>query len=416
MLPTLFYIPDRIVGLPVFGWGLLLAAVAALAVVSLAMQIRRNGLGGEFFGNAALFGVLGFVVVVFLPSLVEPGFGLPIRGYGVFLLLAAAAAVYVGRILAAREGFDPELFTTMAFWLFAAGVAGGRLFYVIQYWDAYPKENFAAFLAQAANFAQGGLVVFGGVIGAAGALVVFCRLHKLPLLDVADAIAPSTMLAQSIGRIGCFLSGCCFAGACTQPWAVTFPYGSPVFQRQIDTAALEVGGLAFDGDADGVVVKNVAPDSPAASAGLQPGDVIHSIDWRPVQSASEALARLAEDAQYDGEAHLSLSPTENVTLKLKPERSNPVHPVQLYSAIDAALLFAVLWFLHPLRKHSGQVAGAMLACHAVSRFVLETIRIDEAAALGTQLTISQNLSIVMFIGGVLLWLLGPTAKPGRPAN
>ena len=72
---------------------------------------------------------------------------------------------------------------------------------------------------------KGGLVFYGGLIGAAVACILYTRLKQLPLWKVADIMAPSIALGYVFGRIGCLMNGCCYGRACNMPWAITFPAG-----------------------------------------------------------------------------------------------------------------------------------------------------------------------------------------------
>ena len=100
MLQTLFYIPGELFGLPVFGFGLLLGVSAVASVVLLAWQYRRSGFGADFAGYAQVLAVLAAAIVFVLPAICDPR-GLPIRGYGMMMLLAVVSgmglAVYRAR-------------------------------------------------------------------------------------------------------------------------------------------------------------------------------------------------------------------------------------------------------------------------------------------------------------------------------
>jgi phosphatidylglycerol:prolipoprotein diacylglycerol transferase len=84
-------------------------------------------------------------------------------------------------------------------------------------------------------------------------------------------------------------------------------------------------------------------------------------------------------------------------------RAAPIHPTQVYSAIDAFLLFFVLLAYEPFQRRAGELLALMLTLHPISRFLLEVIRIDEASMFGTGLSISQLISIVAFAGALVLW-------------
>ena len=80
------------------------------------------------------------------------------------------------------------------------------------------------------DFRSGGLVFYGGFIGAALAVILYTRIHgSQPLWKIADAFAPSVPLGHALGRLGCLMYGCCFGATCDLPWAIQFPAHSPAF-------------------------------------------------------------------------------------------------------------------------------------------------------------------------------------------
>ena len=68
--------------------------------------------------------------------------------------------------------------------------------------------------------------LYGGVMLALIGTIVYCRIRKIPLLDIFDYFAPAYALGLVFGRIGCFLNGCCFGTPSDLPWAIAFPPGS----------------------------------------------------------------------------------------------------------------------------------------------------------------------------------------------
>ena len=113
-------------------------------------------------------------------------------------------------------------------WIFLGGILGAKLWWVIQYGDA-SDWRYLQFIV------TGGLVFFGGLFGGIVAAIVYLRLLKIPVIFAADVIAPFMALAHGIGRIGCFLNGCCW-GALTKfdyPWAVQFPKGSSPYRNHV---------------------------------------------------------------------------------------------------------------------------------------------------------------------------------------
>jgi phosphatidylglycerol:prolipoprotein diacylglycerol transferase len=153
------------------------------------------------------------------------------------------------------------------------------------------------------------------------------------------------------------------------------------------------------------VVARVEANSPAARAGVTAGDVIADINGRPTATLDEAAVALVEVVA----AHQSLTVrmTSGRTLVLPaaefPARSRPVHPTQIYSAVNAALLCWFLWSYYPFRRRDGEVIALLLTIYPVTRFLLEILRTDESPVFGTGLSISQNISLAVFVGAVGLW-------------
>ena len=126
--------------------------------------------------------------------------GLPVRGYGVMLLAGIVAGVGMAMYRARQGGLDPEVIISLAIWMVICGVIGARLFYVIEYWE----QNFAGkslrdTLLEIVNVPEGGLVIYGGFIGAAVGFIMFIRKHRLPLLAMADLVAPSMAIGLALG-------------------------------------------------------------------------------------------------------------------------------------------------------------------------------------------------------------------------
>ena len=150
--------------------------------------------------------------------------GLPIRSYGVMVLLGVLSGVWLATHRARRMGVDPDKILSLATRMFFFGFLGARLFYVIEFWDdQFAHNNLRQTLIAIINFTEGGLVVYGSLIGALLAAWLYLRRQKLPILAISDLIAPSLLLGLAFGRIGCLLNGCCFGSICDTPLAITFP-------------------------------------------------------------------------------------------------------------------------------------------------------------------------------------------------
>src|SRR5205823_8254718 len=82
--------------------------------------------------------------------------------------------------------------------------------------------------------------------------------------------------------------------------------------------------------------------------------------------------------------------------------SLPVHPTQLYSAIDGLVLLFLLSAYYPLRRRDGEVMALLMVTYPVTRFLVEYLRNDERVFFAG-LTISQNLSVLVLFAGLLFW-------------
>ncbi len=141
MRQTLFHIPETLLGYPLFGFGLLLAVWAVVGVVLMAWLCRRQGWNADTRGYAMLLLILGFVIWAVLPRIVEPGFGLPIRGYGTMLLAGFLAGSGLVAWRGYRLGIDPDVTITLIFWGFIPGIIGARIYFVATHWDVVRRRD-----------------------------------------------------------------------------------------------------------------------------------------------------------------------------------------------------------------------------------------------------------------------------------
>ena len=138
-----------------------------------------------------------------LASIPSPGSGvldlgpLQIHAYGITLLVAIAACVWLTGTRWVRRGGDWDLIFRVAVWGVAAGIVGARAYHVLTSWDQVPDEWWGPFAIW-----EGGLSVWGGIgLGTiVGAIVV--RRSGESVRALMDAVAPGLLLAQAIGRIG----------------------------------------------------------------------------------------------------------------------------------------------------------------------------------------------------------------------
>ena len=175
-----------------------------------------------------------------------PGLGLPVYGYGLMLVIGVWAAVELGRALANRNGLNGDDFWTIGLLALAGGVFGARLSHIFENLDTYTDSSRSVWanLKAAANLSNGGLTFYGGFIFATIVLISYAKWKKIPLRLGMDIVAPCLMVGLAFGRVGCLLNGCCWGDTCSPdrvPWAITFPYASPPYSGQFADGHLHVG-------------------------------------------------------------------------------------------------------------------------------------------------------------------------------
>jgi phosphatidylglycerol:prolipoprotein diacylglycerol transferase len=207
-----------------------------------------------------------------------------------------------------------ERIADIVIWIMVGAILGARIVYVATYW----KDEFAGQpLSEIFMIQHGGLVYYGGLIGATIAGVIYIRWKKLPLWKTADVLAPSIALGNVFGRIGCLLNGCCYGRACSLPWAIQFPADNP----------------------------------------LHP-------------------------------------PT------------TPVHPTEIYDALDNFILYLLLAWLFRRKKFDGQIFATYLIGYAIIRTIMEYFRGDYPPdQIHYGLTPGELISIPIFIAGLVLGIV-----------
>lgn len=169
--------------------------------------------------------------------------------YGLMTALGYAAASFYLLPRAKKIKIDADTFWNIIFILFVGALLGAKLLFIIVSWP----ELGATLAEKVANIVKDfryGFVFFGGVILAVGAVIWYLRRKKLPVLKTADCLIVGLPLGHALGRIGCFLAGCCYGKPTTLPWGVKFtdPHalvpahllGVPLHPTQLYEAALNL--------------------------------------------------------------------------------------------------------------------------------------------------------------------------------
>jgi phosphatidylglycerol:prolipoprotein diacylglycerol transferase len=407
MRQTLFYWPHETAGFPWFGafsWATLILVL--IAVIQLAVAKNAQARSAVIQSNAFTWGIAFLAIAFLLPRIEfrieDTPIGLPIRGYGVFLMVGVIAGSYVALKRCEARGIARDAFLSLATWTVAAGIVGARLFYIIQYWSELPGQTLSQKLWTVLQVTEGGLVVYGSVIGGLIVIVVWTIRYKLPVLVVADAVTPAFFLGLMFGRLGCLMNGCCYGGVCEMPLpTVRFPSGSPVYMEQLDSG--RILGLVTE---KGVVTKVTSP-SWAENNGVQPSATFGGVQARLVAGPTpiEPLA----NPQFDAVVNLD-GKTRVVSASDLPERAIPVHPSQVYASIGGLILFLWTMSLSSLASRTGYLFSLGLIAYGFVRILEELIRVDEGGQFGTSLSIATWISLAGILGGIAL-LVSLRSKP-----
>ena len=139
--------------------------------------------------------------------------------YGLLIALGVLLAVlYAGR-QEARLGLPRDTAVDVVLWAVPPGIIGARLYYVAFTWERYASDPLSVLYIW-----EGGLAIYGGIIGGVLGILLYAKRKKLPLPTLTDMVVPAVILAQAIGRWGNFFNGEAYGRAVTDSALQFFPY------------------------------------------------------------------------------------------------------------------------------------------------------------------------------------------------
>ena len=342
--------------------------------------------------------------------------GLPVYGFGMMLFLAFLVCTWLAGRRALREGIRKETIQDLAVWLFVGGLLGARITYLL---NEQPRPDLLTFLKKLPQIWEGGIVFYGSVLGGLAAYIVayvlIYRKQGLSTRRLLDALAPSICLGLALGRIGCFLNGCCYGGVCSAEHAgitpVTFPLSAPARDVLVDAGLQTVAGFSVvpepQGRRDGALVEEVDPASPAYEHGLRPGMVITHVNDNEIQSRFDLDKWLGSLSSWKrGESRLDLtfvsSPEEEGTTITIYPRTLGLYPTQVYETVSMVLLMLLLMAYYPFRHNPGQVCAVLMVGYGVHRYLNEILR-DDPRPEGLESYGSMFLVVAGFSMWTWLW-------------
>ena len=144
-----------------------------------------------------------------------------IYSYGLMLGIAFFTANILITQELKRQGKNTAIATGVTMIALVAGVAGAKLFHVLENWNEFLRTPAATM------FSSGGLTWYGGFLGATLAIFVYLRRKKMTMISFADIAAPALAIGYGFGRVGCQLAGDGdYGGPTDLPWAMTYPKGT----------------------------------------------------------------------------------------------------------------------------------------------------------------------------------------------
>jgi len=240
-------------------------------------------------------------------------FGIELYSYGLFVAFGFLAAFFY--ISAGAKKSKPPLIAqdvlqNLFLYLVLSAILGARILYVLINLKTYAHAPLDVF-----KIWEGGLVYYGGFVCAVAFVAFYLKKHKVPVLKFADLFAPVLALGHALGRIGCFLAGCCYGKPTEVPWSIVFS------------------------NADSLALKNVH-----------------------------------------------------------------IHPTQIYESVSNLLIFTALHLYNKRNHKDGKTAAFYLLLYSVMRFTIEFFRGDERGEFLLGLSPAQNISIALFILGIIILL------------
>ena len=143
-------------------------------------------------------------------------FGFEVYWYGLIIATGLILAILYGIRESKKVGINQDDLLNMILIAIPASIICARLYYVIFSWDMYKDDILSVF-----NIRNGGIAIYGGVIGAFLTVFLYCRRKKISMGMALDILAVGLLIGQCIGRWGNFTNGEAFGSVTNLPWAMT---------------------------------------------------------------------------------------------------------------------------------------------------------------------------------------------------
>ncbi len=366
-----------------------------------------------------------------------PILGKDVPGYGLMLMIGFLLAVAWAVRRATRSGANPDVVLNCGFISLVAGVVGCRIMYVIHYWPQFAQYQGVERIWRIIDLTQGGLEFYGGFVLTLVSVTAYLYFWKHSLRWYFDIMAPSAAVGMALGRVGCFLNGCCWGGVCELPWSVEFPYASnpAIVQWTNHVPGTSLPQQLMFVDQLARYPHPIARTSLAASDSAIEAEAVRDreLATKVTELAQQIKAKEGDRAALEREIgtldrQQRRLPFRDIRAQMQrynmtaaeiralaaTHHSRSVHPTQLYSTAGLIFLALLLNAVYWRRSRDGQVIFTLLLVEPVSRWLLEVIRADNPIdTLG--FTVSQFIAICLTLTGLigLVWL--QSQPPRSPA-
>lgn len=177
-------------------------------------------------------------IVEFFLHQIGTGFFVP--DYATALSVAIVLGLYLTMKQAERATLEPRKVFRACLIMIGVALVSARLYDVVQHLDSYRQRP-----VEILQIWKGGLASYGAILGGGLAAILAAKWQRLSLGKFLDCCAPSIALAICIGRIGCFLNGCCHGKISSLPWAMRFPEDSGPYYNHLHEGLIAPHQLSF---------------------------------------------------------------------------------------------------------------------------------------------------------------------------
>ena len=274
-------------------------------------------------------------------------FGKPIYWYGIVITIGIILSALYAFRRAKKLGIKIDDMYDYAIFIVIFGVIGARLYYVLTNLSDY--RTFKDVIA----IWNGGLAIYGGIIAGVITVIVVSKVKKIKVLRVLDAIAPSVMIGQILGRWGNYFNQEAFGCNTTLPWGMR---------------SYVVQGTGIGENLQGTV-------------------------------------------EYLGE-YVQKKSDEIQALGMKIDPQGFVHPTFLYEGIWNLIGFIIINIFYKKRKFDGQMFLMYITWYGLGRGFIEMLRTDSLFIPGTHIRISMAVGFLCFVAGTAL-LIALAVRAGK---